>query len=266
MSENANRVLKAAIESGRQETVFTTLQAALGRQFVEGKTSFDPAILAQPVEIRSDSIVADGLEIPLPALQKAAQPRSRNIAELEAGTTSRSYAVDQYNVGADHGRLFSFYPFSKTYFTSAVLHHTYNSFEPNLGRYFAKNRFYTPSVGSMAEITASALHSYRTCGEDPQILDAVLATNTHRSDIADLSVGIANSYPMLRDGGSLILRGLVDPGDSEIGISQLVQYGVEAGFNEANIEFGPQVNEAYRGARGAVLPLRTVQAACLIKS
>ncbi len=112
---------------------------------------------------------------------------------------------------------------------------------------FVQNRLYFGREDGVERSTDAFFVQQRAHGAPTEIADVVLSTGAQHATRGDLQAGVERAHALLRENGKLVIRGLMQPDDEELGFQEILCWALESGFDDRRAvcfrtEIDPMVN------------------------
>ncbi len=247
----AQNIARTAIANGTSPGPLYDFQVLAAQRFTEPGCPWDPRDTQSAVRISHDFVTIDDNLLGL-----ARAPAF--VFDFGAGLNGRIHISDQIKLIEQGRRPFVYSPLSRLPFINQTLGRTYEaSYGSEAAEAIKRKKLYLGRENGIAAATDEIVKTLRTRKAMVDIADIVLVTGAQHAALADIQHGIENAFPLLKEGGMLVLRALARPALTELGTDEIAGWAYNAGFPEKNAihyeptydRVGPQEQSGHFGTR-----------------
>ena len=223
----AKLVGQSALENGMTAGPIYDFQAFAAEYFkVISQQNSELYRSESTVRIYPEVVTIDGNPLLLPRLPQL-------IIDYGACLTGRSYIRDQLAFLGQKKRPFVYAPLTRSHFTNRSLINTYDiNYGQGMAETILNGKLYIGREDGTGSATDEIIIAQQKHGASAEVADIILCTGSQHTHTEDLQRGITNAFPILKEGGMLLVRSLAKPSEVEIGTQQIVDWAIKSGFPE----------------------------------
>jgi hypothetical protein len=221
----ASAILRAALENGREPGSVYDFQVFAADYYNQPAGPFGTLRYVSSVRIYPEAVMVDDNPLAL------ARP-PKLVVDYGACVGGSSYIADQIGFIKQRKQPFTYSPLTRLPFINHALMNRYDRYASGATKLATTNRFYVSGEDGVGAATDEILRAQRAHGAPTEVADIIICLESHHMTSADLRRGMENSFPLLREGGALVIRSLARPATDELGAEEIAGWAFEAGFQE----------------------------------